>query len=154
MGPTRSRMVSGHSALSMLLSMVIAAGCTPQPVRTEVLPARADSPAGVLAVTVTETAGSCRGERDACAIGAALEQLLFRGVPGSTQPQPLIADERAARQQHAAFIDDLLKGAAGRKYVTQADRTSSNPPRHVVSVNVTLLRNALVQQGVIRRFGY
>jgi hypothetical protein len=79
-----------------------------------------------------------------------METLLFRGVPGSRQSQPMLPDETAARAAKKAFIDDLVKGEGGRRYVVSTAPATSG---YTVVVNLDLLRDALVREGLARRFG-
>lgn len=82
-----------------------------------------------------------------------METVLFRGVPGSGQPLPLVADERTARDAHGDFITALTSGDLGRQYVLRAD-AGGDDRSYVVTLNIDRLRDALVREGVIRRFGY
>lgn len=90
----------------------------------------------------------------------AFNSLLFRGIPGSQQQLPMIADEAAARKVHSTYLDKLLGGGYkafmllstpqsafaaahnGRKNITQQ-----------VKINVDALRRDMEQHGVVRKFG-
>ncbi len=139
------------SALVLLVS-----ACAGVPTRVTVLPSAAAAPSGVLAmdVTVTSRGRDCRGEPDACAIRAALEHVLFRGVPGSVQPTAMIADERAARQRHATYLDGLVRKDDGRQFVVSTTPVPRAPDTFTIALHHSRLRDALVREGIIRRFGY
>src|SRR5690554_334654 len=46
--------------------------------------------------------------------------LLFRGVPGSQQPKPLVEDEIESYQQHRAFYDEFFQQQRYRTFLMDA----------------------------------
>lgn len=143
------------AGLATALAFALSA-CASVPTRVTVQPSAAAVPSGVLAmdVTVTNRGRDCRGEPDACAIRAALEHVLFRGVPGSVQPTAMIADERAARQRHATYLDGLVRKDSGRQFVVSTTPVPRAPDTFTIALHHSRLRDALVREGIIRRFGY
>jgi hypothetical protein len=128
-----------------------AAPVTTNGIRTITPGDESGTPTNQIVLVVAADRGVCAAD-DMCAVRAVLEQLLFRGVPGSRQPSPIVADEKAARDAHQPYFAGLLKGDAGRRYVSDISR---RPDRsYVVAINADLLRDDLVKQGIIRRFGY
>jgi hypothetical protein len=110
-----------------------------------------NAPRGTVAIGVTLRDDDCgRPERE-CAELSAIEALLFTGVPGTSFPRPLVTNERQAREQHSEYFERLFEqGEHGRYVVRVAERGSDS---FTVLVNHDALRRALVQEGVIRRFG-
>ncbi|MDJ1471464.1 hypothetical protein QNI19_27395 [Cytophagaceae bacterium DM2B3-1] len=91
----------------------------------------------------------------------AFETILFRGVPGSSQTQPLVQNETQARQEHARYFEDLLTNEHYRSFLMQAEpiaRASHKAGQKRMSVkikiNIVALRQHMEQQGVIQKFGF
>jgi len=88
----------------------------------------------------------------------AFENLLFKGIPGSNQVQPIIPDENIAWQQHGAVLKKLLSEDYS-KFVMSAEtryRSESEPVEidRTISVDINSLRKYLESEGVIRKFGF
>jgi hypothetical protein len=148
-----SRILHNRFVATAALLVTITA-CARKSSQQFVTPSAADTPSGVVAVTVTQSDGKCDNGGDDCAIRSALEAVLFRGVPGSSASSPLISDEGAARKSKPAFFDALLKGGDGRSYITSATRIGRNKGDYTVLVQIDRLRTTLVREGLLRRFGY
>jgi hypothetical protein len=147
------RILRDRRSAGVALLLVMAA-CARKPTQQFVTPSAAETPSGVVAVTVTGREGACDKGGDDCAIRSALEAVLFRGVPGTSASSPLLSDEASARKSKPGFFDDLLKGRDGRTYVTSATRIGKNTGDYTVLVQIDRLRTTLVREGLLRRFGY
>lgn len=93
---------------------------------------------------------------------AAIMSLLFRGIPGSQQSQPLVGtDEKSSMATHKAYFDSLLDGKRYKSYITSSipvsqfgkDASGRKSITLDVTINLKALRADLEQQGVIRKFG-
>lgn len=87
----------------------------------------------------------------------AFETLFFRGIPGSEVSTPLVADEGAARRQHAAYWQEFYEQDRYRTFLV-AQAEVSPRVRQCASFDLTInhaaLRKDLEQHGVVRAFGY
>ena len=96
----------------------------------------------------------------------AIDNLLFRGIPNSSLNQPLIeTSEKEVKYNHPGYFNELYNN---RKYLTFVSGTfqtsdffrDANTPRGQkmliadVVINIASLRRDLVENGIIRRFGY
>lgn len=107
--------------------------------------------------------GDTRREAVDAAERHAVEQVLFRGLPGSQQTGPLVAiDEDAARRNNSRYFEILLDQGRYRTFILssvpvsdygRAGRTQRNITMEVC-INLLALRSDLEAQGVIRKFGY
>lgn len=82
--------------------------------------------------------------------------LLFRGVPGSQQPKPLVEDEIESYQQHRAFYDEFFQQQRYRTFLMDAWPVSKFRKKHMIAhikINIGALRRDLQQNKVIRKFG-
>jgi hypothetical protein len=96
----------------------------------------------------------------------AFETLLFRGVPGSPQEIPMIAERQREAALRTAFIRELLDHQGYRRYLTSAQpRTEPRPftdRQHrrqyqssvTLGIQYTALRRELEAQSIIPRFGF
>ena len=90
----------------------------------------------------------------------AFSTLIFRGIPGSQQQLPMIADEGSARKQHSAYFEQLLKGGykpfmmlSEQQSAYAAGRNRRKNLTQRVKINVDALRRDMEQSGVVRKFG-
>ena len=90
----------------------------------------------------------------------AFEVLIFRGIPGSSQENALVANENESKGQHKAFFKDFFEGQKYRTYMM-----SSSPEGYArkkgytkattnMKININSLRRNLEQNKVIRKFGF
>ena len=91
----------------------------------------------------------------------AFETLLFRGIPGSTQSQPLVENESHAKQLNAPYFQELLDQQRFRQFLMQVTPISSSArvagqKRRIflMKINVQALRRDLEQNEVIRKLGF
>lgn len=88
----------------------------------------------------------------------ALENLLFRGVPGCYDV-PIVPDEQISLRTHSAFYDWLITGREYERYITNRTAVQASNSGQHVTVNMTLtfdvpaLRKEMEKQGVIKKFG-
>lgn len=89
----------------------------------------------------------------------ALENILYRGIPGSSQESPMIADEQAAQRSHGQILQRLILDGLYSQFVIQSYVDQSVPSGKGVSVgqvvkfDLNALRKYLEKEGVIRTFG-
>lgn len=89
----------------------------------------------------------------------ALENLLFRGIPGSNQENPLIEDEENAFKKHNEFLKRLLDKGTYRQFMiaSENDNTrqlnNSVEVKQLVTIDLKALRKHLETNGIIRSFG-
>lgn len=92
----------------------------------------------------------------------AFKMLLFKGIPGSQQNLPMIADEQAARSAHTQFFDQFFEHAGYRRFVLSSEPSGFRPTTNrktenltvALKINVESLRRELENEGLIRKFGY
>lgn len=107
------------------------------------------------------------GQNKGTAINAAeqnaIEQLLFRGVPGSQQTMPMVTiDESAAKKQYEHYFNELFDGGRHKSFILSSIPVSNfvkhdHAKRDItidVRINLPALRSDLESRGVIRKFGY
>lgn len=115
-------------------------------------------------ITIRSTGyGKNNGEAIRSAERNAIEQLLFRGIPGSQQAVPLVSiEESAAKSKYNLYFEELITEGRYRTFILSAvpvsnfvkhDRTKRNITLDV-KVNLPALRSDLETRGVIRKFGY
>ncbi len=117
-----------------------------------------ESDASTLTVT---TVGYARtsGQAIVFAEQNALENILFRGIPGSIQENPMIQDEEMAFRSHGPVLEDLIQGEKYRQFVIQSytddEQKGSKGIRvdRVVKFDIGALRKYLERNGVVRKFG-
>lgn len=141
----------------VLMAIVCLLGCRQSQPIYNVLALRDD--ANTLTLRCT---GYGNTESDALADAGryAIEQLLFRGIPGTNQRHPLIGtDEQTARTEHATYLQSLLEGKRYLSFLTQSLPVESLQQYHQsqveaeITINLRALRTDLEQSGVIRKFG-
>lgn len=113
-----------------------------------------DVPSGSVAVSVTQAGGACSDDSQ-CAQVEAVRALLFTGVPGSTVPRAMVANETRALEQFPAVFEALFDGDGYRRYVVRSEVADSRDgwDTWVVVVNHDALRKHLEDERVIRKFG-
>ncbi len=113
-----------------------------------------DVPSGSVAVSVTQAGGACTDDSQ-CAQVEAVRALLFTGVPGSTVPRAIVANETRALEQYPAVFEALFEGDGYRRYVVRSEVADSRDgwDTWVVVVNHDALRRHLEDERVIRKFG-
>lgn len=93
----------------------------------------------------------------------AIETLMFRGISGTQNGNPLVSiDETAAKTKYARYFDAMLKNGRHKSFIISSvpvsdySRTKYNAWSVTadVVINVSALRKDLETQGVVRRFGY
>lgn len=93
------------------------------------------------------------------AIRNAFENLLFKGIPDSSQNLPLISNENKAMKQSESYLNDLLKQKSYQKFIVESYIDSSNKMKNatltaaVVKIDVDKLRRNLEENKVIEKFG-
>jgi hypothetical protein len=141
---------------TFVVAATLLAACGRPPVRTTTsapAPSAAPLTDGTIAVLVERTGREAAAGRDLAEVEA-LRTLLFRGVPGSRQPRPLVpagVDTTA----HRALLTRLLRDGGHRDYVVRTDgpvRTADGA-RFTVTYNLDLLRRALEQGNLVPRLG-
>lgn len=113
---------------------------------------------GILTVSSTQTAENV-GKAIYFAEMNALENILYRGIPGSMQREPLISNEKEANQKHFNFLNQLLEGEDYHSFMTASllDERTGNRGKFTVtqwvSFDIEALRKHLEKNGIIRKFG-
>ncbi len=88
----------------------------------------------------------------------ALENLLFRGIPGCYDV-PIVNDEAASMKSHAGFYEWLIQSREYERYITERTLNTSGVSKGPVTVSmditfdVSALRKEMESQGVIKKFG-
>jgi hypothetical protein len=109
-----------------------------------------------------ETTGLGNSEDDAYnnAASEAFNAVLFKGIPGSVQPKPMVDDETAAKNAHKDVIDCFHTFECYSKFVSGSEKIGT--PQKVkggtsvnlrIKINLPLLKTYLEQNNVIRKFG-
>ncbi len=89
----------------------------------------------------------------------ALENILFRGIPGSSQESPMVADEQTAQSNHSQALQRLIQDGLYQQFVIQSYVDQSSPAGkgvavdQIVKFDLHALRKHLEKEGVIRKFG-
>ena len=89
----------------------------------------------------------------------AIENLLFKGIPASNQEKPLIDNESVAKNKNAAFFDEFIMNRGYQQYITESLIADDyqNGSYHLITQNITVdltnLRDFLVKEGIIKKFG-
>ena len=90
----------------------------------------------------------------------AVEQLLFRGVPNSSQRNPLIGtDEATARENQKSYLADLFDNERYLSFLTLTIPVDGGKERGKywtvadITINLRALRTDMEQAGLIRKFG-
>ncbi len=107
----------------------------------------------------TSAFGSDLAEASFYAERNAIENLLYKGIPGSNQRQAIIPDEMDAKSKHSNLLNDLVKNKFG-EYLMSSDVLYKNKAKDGVFVekqvkfDIGALRKYLEKYEVIRSFGY
>lgn len=89
----------------------------------------------------------------------ALENILFRGIPGSNQENPMIENESHALRDNKQALDYLILNGGYQKFLiesyTENVRKSSQGTtiRQIVKFDLQALRKHLENEKVVRKFG-
>ena len=115
-------------------------------------------------VTIRSTGyGKSKGEAISSAEQNAIEQLLFRGMPGSQQAMPLVSiGESSAKSRYKRYFEELLTEGRHKTFILSSVPVSNfvkhdQAKRNItvdVRINLPALRSDLESQGIIRKFGY
>lgn len=88
----------------------------------------------------------------------AMENILFKGIPGSNQRQPIVSNEESAWQNHANVLNKLLNDDYGRFIMnSETSNSSEGSPveiQRIITIDINALRKHLETEGVVRKFGY
>lgn len=154
--------------LIFLPVLALASSCArPRPVaqRAEVQYVNAQN--GVLTVSAVGSGGSASALQENAERNA-LEALLFRGIPGSQQHEPLISeDQQAVYRTQPNYLRSFFNDKQYRRFITRSEadsrvETSRQRPtdgrgktQHwLIDINLAALRRDLEANQVIRKFGY
>jgi len=89
----------------------------------------------------------------------ALENILFRGIPGSFQADPVISNEKEAMAKSKKVLEDLIFNEGYRTFMTDSQLAERQDSKGAVTVtqqvtfDIPALRKHLEQNRVIRKFG-
>lgn len=84
---------------------------------------------------------------------AAMYQLLFRGIEGSSQKVPLISvSETSAMNSNPAYFDSFFKKDRYKTFVTSSTNSGKGVRR--VVINLRALKLDLEYHAIIKKFGY
>jgi len=90
----------------------------------------------------------------------AFTALLFKGIPGSMQPMPMIDDEEKAKGEHKKIMDCFSSFDCYSKFITSSEKVGvpKNEGRAItvdlkIKIDLRALRSYLEQNNVIRHFG-
>jgi len=89
-----------------------------------------------------------------------LETLLFRGIPGSQNIRPIIANEQEAKIKNAEFFDEFFKERKYGPFLTELKQVGSTKIKRgnwentqELTINLRALKSYLEQNRIIRKFG-
>ena len=89
----------------------------------------------------------------------ALENLLFKGIPGSNQRQPLVPSEQEALSKNPAYFENLIRNRGYQRFVMESSirenrsGKESNWVKQFIKFDLANLRKDLEQHNIIRKFG-
>ena len=84
---------------------------------------------------------------------AAMYQLLFRGIEGSSQKVPLISvSETSAMNSNPAYFDSFFKKDRYKTFITSSTNSGKGVRR--VVINLRALKLDLEYHTIIKKFGY
>ncbi|MFY7825701.1 MAG: hypothetical protein ACOVQ4_01190 [Flectobacillus sp.] len=88
----------------------------------------------------------------------ALENILYRGIPGSNQEAPLIPDELDAYKKNQLVLDNLVFRNGYKNYITGSEIIERHDANGIfvvqkVTFDVPALRKYLENNNIIRKFG-
>ena len=91
----------------------------------------------------------------------AVEQLLFRGVPNTSQNYPLIGtDEITAKSRYEIYLSDMLNNYRYQSFLTLTTPVESGRDWGTywtiadITINLRALRMDMENAGIIRKFGF
>ena len=88
----------------------------------------------------------------------ALENIFYKGIPGSPQATPMISDDKAV-YKYRDFFSRFFNNGEYRKYITESVPVYQNKTRsgfyitQEITIDIGALRKALEKEGIIRKFG-
>ena len=84
--------------------------------------------------------------------------LFFRGLPGSSQKQPLIGiNEQELKRQHKDYFNQFYNRKYYMTFLSGSEPTNKKIKKGLeveIKVHFRALRSELESQGIIRKFGY
>lgn len=88
----------------------------------------------------------------------ALENILFRGIQGSSQENPMISDEMTAKRENPAALRSLISENGYHIFVTESEvieKFKGSPITVIqrVTFDIPALRKYLEKNNIIRKFG-
>ncbi len=88
----------------------------------------------------------------------AIENLLFRGIPGSQYQLPMIANEQEVKKNYSTYFKKLLSERSYQKFVLDSKVLNSydlikKDVMISLKINVDALRRDLENNNIIRKFG-
>jgi len=113
---------------------------------------------GLLSVNSVQTAENVNKAVSFAEVNA-LENILFRGIPGSLQADPVISNEKEAMAKSKQALNELILNEGYRTFMTDSRLTERQDSKGAVTVtqevtfDIPALRKYLEQNGVIRKFG-
>lgn len=113
---------------------------------------------GLLSVSSVQTAENVNKAVSFAEINA-LENILFRGIPGSLQADPVISNEKEAQVKSRQILDKLIFKEGYRTFMTDSQLIERQEDKNAVTVtqqvtfDIPALRKYLEQNQVIRKFG-
>jgi hypothetical protein len=112
---------------------------------------------GLLSISSESTAERLQKAINFAEINA-LENILFKGIQGSTQENPLIADEVTAIKENPLVLKGLIFENGYKIFVTESEvlETFKGNPTTViqrVTFDIPALRKFLEKNNIIRKFG-
>ena len=90
----------------------------------------------------------------------ALENILFRGIPGSNQENPMISNENDAYRKSKEILDALIINEGYRKFMIESYSTDSAKSssginvKRIVKFDIQAIRKYLEVNNVVRNFGF
>jgi len=90
----------------------------------------------------------------------ALENILFRGIPGSNQENPMVANENDAYRTSKESLDALILRDGYRRYMIQTyteEKRNGNGGinvKRIVKFDIQALRKYLEENKIVRKFGF
>lgn len=115
---------------------------------------------GTIFLTVSAVGETKENAIENC-VSNAFETVLFRGVPASVQPQPMIENEQKARSANPNFFDCFKNEACYKKFVTYINFMGEGVKVREgigmstsLKINLNALKTYLEQNNIIRKFGF
>lgn len=145
--------------ISIGLVALLAAGCGSQKFYTYHLQNLPDTEPGTIYL---ETTGLGKSEDDAWnnAAKQAFSAVLFKGIPGSVQPAPMVDDETRAMAEHKQTVECFSNFNCYSRFISASEKV--DVPQQLkdgisvdlkIKINLRTLRAYLEENQVIRHFG-